>query len=161
MESQKEIAKWLSNIKEEYFIELHYEKESYEEEVLDTNMYRMMAGGIGYRTVTKYRNILTSYSLTTPTPFQTLIIQLEPKEQILSWYKVFITLIFSKSKLTIFYKFEREKEKNWSERFIDEENEWKTIHCGLKQIDQIKESVETLMKDIEEQIISDIHRLVE
>ena len=157
--SRKEIAKWLSNTKEEYFTVLNYSQESYEVEVPETNMYRMVAGG--YRSVTKYKDVLADYRVTAPSPFQTLIIQLEPKEQILSWYKAFITVIFSKSKLTIFYKFEREKERNWSERFIEEKNEWKTAHCPLKQIDKIKESVEKLMKDIEDQIISDIQQLVE
>lgn len=157
--SRKEIAKWLSNTNEEYFIELDYTRESYEVEVPETNAYRMLAGG--YRTVTKYKDILTSYRVTAPASFQTLIIQLEPKEQILSWYKAFITVIFSKAKLTIFYKFEREKEKNWCERFIDEQNEWKTVHCSLKKIDQIKECVDKLMKDIEDQIVLDIQRSID
>lgn len=159
LESQKEIAKWLSNTKEEYFTALDYTKESYEVEVPETNMYRMIAGG--YRTVKKYKDILTGYSVTAPAPFQTLTIQLEPKEQILSWYKAYITVIFSKAKLTIFYKFEREKERNWSERFIEEKNEWKTAHCPLKQTDKIKVCVDKLMKDIEEQIILDIQRLID
>lgn len=161
LDSRIEIAEWLSETDEEYFTNLQFESESYETEVPHTNFYMMVAGQGGFKTVTKYRDVLKSYKVTAPCPFQTLIITLVPKEQILSWYKVFITLIFSKSKLTIFYKFEREKEKNWCERFIDEQNEWKTVHCALKQIDQIKESVEKLMKDIEDQIISDIQKLVD
>ena len=85
--SRKEIAKWLSNTKEEYFTVLNYSQESYEVEVPETNMYRMVAGG--YRSVTKYKDVLADYRVTAPSPFQTLIIQLEPKEQILSWYKAF------------------------------------------------------------------------
>ncbi|MDC4508596.1 hypothetical protein NQ787_13805, partial [Acinetobacter baumannii] len=72
-----------------------------------------------------------------------------------------ITLIFSKSKLTIFYKFEREKEKNWSERFIEEQNEWKTVDCSLKKIDEIHSIALQVMKDIETQIISDIQSLID
>ncbi|MDC4275775.1 hypothetical protein NQ637_15170, partial [Acinetobacter baumannii] len=134
-------------------------QESYEVDVPDTNLYRMVAGG--YRTVTKYRDVLNGYRLTAPSPFQTLIIQFKPKEQILNWYKGFITLIFSKSKLTIFYKFEREKEKNWSERFIEEQNEWKTVDCSLKKIDEIHSIALQVMKDIETQIISDIQSLID
>jgi len=159
LNSRIEIADWILESDEEYFTTVEYKKESYDEEVFDRNMLGIISGGV--RTVKKYRDILNNYRLTAPSPFQTLIITFAPKEQILNWYKAFVTLIFSKSKLTIFYKFEREKEKNWSERFIEEQNEWKTAHCSLKQVDQIKESVEKLMKDIEDQIISDIQRLID
>lgn len=159
LESKTEIADWISESEEEYFTQLNYKQESYEVDVPETNIYRMVAGG--YRTVTKYRDVLDGYRLTAPYPFQTLMIQFKPKEQILSWYKGFITLIFSKSKLTIFYKFEREKEKNWSERFIEEQNEWKTVDCSLKKIDEIHSIALQVMKDIETQIISDIQSLID
>ncbi|WP_336028263.1 caspase family protein [Acinetobacter pittii] len=159
LESKTEIADWISESEEDYFTKLNYTQESYEVDVPDTNLYRMVAGG--YRTVTKYRDVLNGYRLTAPSPFQTLIIQFKPKEQILNWYKGFITLIFSKSKLTIFYKFEREKEKNWSERFIEEQNEWKTVDCSLKKIDEIHSIALQVMKDIEIQIISDIQSLID
>ncbi|MDU5864859.1 MAG: hypothetical protein E6Z46_13195, partial [Acinetobacter sp.] len=159
LESKTEIADWISESEEDYFTKLNYTQESYEVDVPDTNLYRMVAGG--YRTVTKYRDVLNGYRLTAPSPFQTLIIHFKPKEQILNWYKGFITLIFSKSKLTIFYKFEREKEKNWSERFIEEQNEWKTVDCSLKKIDEIHSIALQVMKDIETQIISDIQSLID
>lgn len=159
LESKTEIADWISESEEDYFTKLNYTQESYKVDVPDTNLYRMVAGG--YRTVTKYRDVLNGYRLTAPSPFQTLIIQFKPKEQILNWYKGFITLIFSKSKLTIFYKFEREKEKNWSERFIEEQNEWKTVDCSLKKIDEIHSIALQVMKDIETQIISDIQSLID
>ncbi|MDC5044263.1 hypothetical protein NRA10_19030, partial [Acinetobacter baumannii] len=107
---------------------------------------------VEYQPVTRYRKVIDSYRITAPRPFQSVIVKLEPTEQILSWYKVFITLIFSKSRLAVFYKYEIEKELNWNDRLIEEKNEWKSLSCGLKNLNEINDLVGNMLQDISQLI---------
>lgn len=168
LDSKKDLAKWIFKSEEPYFTEIIYDDEAYEVnqkvEYEENNPLQSFWGRskrTEYQPVTRYRKVINSYKLTAPSPIQTIEIKLEPKEEILSWYKIFITLIFSKSKLTVFYKYEIEKELNWKNRFVEEKNEWKTLHCHLKNIEEIQVLALQLMKDIETQIILDIQKLID
>ncbi|XZV46521.1 caspase family protein [Acinetobacter baumannii] len=159
LSSRRDIAKWIFKSQEPYFTEIIYEDEAYEVnqkvEYEENNTYAAIFGRskrVEYQPVTRYRKVIDSYRITAPRPFQSVIVKLEPTEQILSWYKVFITLIFSKSRLAVFYKYEIEKELNWNDRLIEEKNEWKSLSCGLKNLNEINDLVGNMLQDISQLI---------
>ncbi|MFU9045102.1 caspase family protein [Acinetobacter tibetensis] len=159
LNSKKDLAKWIFKSDEPYFTEIIYEDEAYEVnqkvEYEESSAYNSLFGRskrVEYKPVTRYKQVINTYRLTAPSPIQTIIVNLEPKEEILSWYKIFITLIFSKSKLTVFYKYEIEKELNWKQRVVEEKNEWKTVHCSLKKSDEIDNLANHILEDISQLI---------
>lgn len=159
LSSRKDIAKWIFKSQEPYFTEIIYENEAYEVnqkvEYEENNTYAAFFGRskrVEYKPVTRYRKVVDSYRITAPRPFQSVIFKLEPTEQILSWYKIFITLIFSKSRLVVFYKYEVEKELNWNDRLIEEKNEWKSVSCALKNSSEIKDLAANILQDISQLI---------
>ena len=81
---------------------------------------------------------------------------LSPKEQVLPWFKIFFMHILSKSKLTLFFKHEVEKEISWNNRELEEKNQWKTKHCNLKDTDAIAKILNDSMKDIIQSITEEI-----
>ncbi|MCK4828364.1 hypothetical protein KA005_72210, partial [bacterium] len=160
----KNIGKWLSKENEPYFIKIEYDMEEYEakERVEYERSAFAIAGAFGapkrieYETVTKYRNVIDGFQLTATTPCNAIEISLVPKEQILPWYKVFIVFVFSKSKLAIFYKYEKEKEISWNHRQTLNHQKWKTMICTLKDKDSIQKSTRTFMTNIKDSLTSEL-----
>ncbi|WP_166170835.1 caspase family protein [Acinetobacter sp. SA01] len=167
LNSAKDLAKWIFKNDENYFTEIIYADEPYEVqkkvEYEESSAYASIFGRkrVEYQPVTQYRQVINSYRLTAPCPFQSIIFSLDPNEEILPWFKVYVTLIFSKSKLTLFYKYEIQKEINWSVRSVEEVNEWKTVHCNLKNIIEVENSANYILEDIIQLITQNIYNLIE
>lgn len=167
LNSAKDIAKWIFKNDENYFTEITYADEPYEVqkkvEYEESSAYASIFGRkrVEYQPVTQYKQVIDSYKLTAPCPFQSIIFSLDPNEEILPWFKVYVTLIFSKSKLTLFYKYEIQKEINWSVRSVEEVNEWKTVHCNLKNIIEVENSANYILEDIVQLITQDIYDLID
>jgi len=167
LNSAKDLAKWIFKNDENYFTEITYADEPYEVqkkvEYEESSAYASIFGRkrVEYQPVTQYKQVINSYRLTAPCPFQSIIFSLDPNEEILPWFKVYVTLIFSKSKLTLFYKYEIQKEINWSVRSIEEVNEWKTVDCNLKNIIEVENSADYILEDIIQLITQDIYNLIE
>ena len=145
----KSIAKWLSENNEPYFSEVIYETESYEER--EGYLF-----GMQNQTVTKYRNVLKTIKQTAKSPCCSIIITFSPKNQATPWFKAFIVYIFSKSKLTLFYKYETEKEVSWNDRITLNKNEWKIVHCSLKNTGEITTQVTDILNDINKSLIKEL-----
>lgn len=147
--NMKSVAEWLVKSDEQYFAKVIYSEEEYQvrEKVEIENIPSSFSGLMGttrrieYKPVTRYRKAVDSIHLTASSPCISMVIELSPKEEILSWRKVFIVFIFSKSKLTIFFKMEKEKEVSWNRRITQNENEWKLTHCKLKSEEEIIQAV--------------------
>ena len=165
--SKKSLAKWIRDNEEPYFIKMIYDQEEYEtkekveyEESHNSALASILGTQkrIEYRPVTRYKDVLSDYEITAPSPSQTVIISLKPKEEVLPWFKIFFTYIFSKSKLTLFYKHEMEKETSWNNRILPDNNQWKTKHCQLKNKNNIEimvnESFEMIVQSITDDISS-------
>ncbi|BCG46814.1 hypothetical protein GEOBRER4_n1628 [Citrifermentans bremense] len=166
----KAIGSWLSEEKEPYFAKVTYTEEEYEakERVEIQDDYSDIYAAISvsrmfgrqkkyeYKTVTKYRDVVDGLQLTAPAPCNAIEINLVPKEQNISWYKAFIVFVFSKSKLAIFYKYEKENEVSWNQRETLDGQQWKTIHCNLKNTVNVKAAVVSIMNNISESIISEL-----
>jgi len=157
----KSIGSWLAEEKESYFAKVLYEEEEYEakERVAIDDYFSRIAGipmKYEYKTVIKYRNVVSGIELTAPASCCALEIHFVPKEQILSWYRAFIVFVFSKSKLAIFYKYEKEKEISWNQRETLNGQQWKSIHCNLKNTKEVKDASLSIMNKISEGIISEL-----
>lgn len=159
--SIKSIAKWIKESDEQYFARLTHDEEEYqakekiEIEEAQPRAFTAVFGRqkrIEYQPVTKYRKVLSGYDLTAPAPGKSVTINLSPNEEVLPWLKVFFTFVFSKSKLTIFYKHEVEKETSWNNRVLEENNQWKTSHCELKNVGSIEETVNDAFANLEKSI---------
>jgi len=150
----KGIGKWIKDNKEKYFASETYTQEEYEskEKVVSEDRFGFNKT-TEYRPVTKYRDVIDGFRLTAPSPQHSVVIIFKPKEEVLSWYRLFFTHVFSKSKLTVFCKYEAETEKSWDKRGIQNQNEWKILHCGFKEHKAIRRLVQSSLKDIENDII--------
>lgn len=165
----KAVASWISEEKEPYFAKITYTSEEYEAqervEVEDDyglyasiSMARMLGRQRKYetKTVTRYRNVIDEFQLTANAPCSAIEIVFSPKEQILSWYKAFVVFVFSKSKLVIFYKYEKETEISWNQRETQNSQQWKTIHCSLKNVDAVQAATTSIMSKIGDGIMSEL-----
>jgi hypothetical protein len=155
----KSIAKWIVESEEPYFVKLLNKEEEYEskEKVeYEENHLGALSAVYGrqkrteYQPVTKYRKVIDSFEFTAPSPSQAVIFTFSPKEEVLPWFKVLFTYIFSKKSLVLFYKYELEKEVSWNNRIMDNQNQWKASHCELKDIRSINEAVNESLKDVSE-----------
>ncbi len=148
------IAKWIKESEENYFATETYTQEEYEakEKIVSEDRFGFNKT-TEYRPVTKYRDVIDGFRLTAPSPQQSVIIFFKPKEEVLNWYRLFFTHVFSKSKLTVFCKYEAETERSWDKRGIQNQNEWKILHCGFKEHDKIRVLIGSAIIDIESEII--------
>ena len=93
----KNVAEWLSKSEEQYFAKVTYSEEEYEarekvetEDIPGGAHGRLMASIMGtkkrieYKPVTRYRNVTDSIQLTATAPCSSIVINLIPKEEILS-----------------------------------------------------------------------------
>lgn len=51
-----------------------------------------------------------------------------------------------------------ENEINWNESIVLNKNQWKIVHCGLKQIDEVAATVKIILESIQESIIKDFSK---
>jgi len=101
--------------------------------------------------------ILFFYFLyTAPSNCAFILIKFEPKVEILPWLEIYILFVFSKSKLTIFKKFEFKKEINWSNREALNEKEWIITHSFLKDLEEIKNVTQKSLTRLENSITSSL-----
>ena len=135
----KGIAKWIQDSKEKYFASETYTQEEYEakEKVVSEDRFDFNKT-TEYKPVIKYREVIDGFRLTAPSPQHSVVIIFKPKEEVLSWFRLFFTHAFSKSKLTVFCKYEAETERSWDKRVVQNQNEWKILHCGFKEHEAIK-----------------------
>jgi len=165
----KNVGKWLSEEKEPYFAKVIYRQEEYEakekveieEDSLFGSSYsiaRMLGGGrkYEYKNVTKSRDVIDGIQLTATSPCCAIDITLSPKEQNLPWYKAFVIFVFSKSRLVLFYKNEKQREISWNQRETLNSQEWKTVHCSLKNVDDVRNAAVTILSKIEEGIVAEL-----
>ena len=156
------VAKWINDSDEPYFVRLTYDKQGYQakerveiEDVPGRSSLVLFGTKkrVEYKPVTRYRDVISGIQLTAPAPCSSVIINLSPKEEVLPWLKIFIVYVFSKSKLTIFFKHEIEKELSWNNRSVQNRNQWKTVNCGLKDTNSIQTTVESSLNSFEKSII--------
>ena len=165
IQDMNSIAKWLSDSDESYFADITFIKEEYEDkEKIEIEEHPLAAFSAfprkrtEYKLVTKYRDVINSIRQTAPAPCCALVISFSPKEEVLPKFKAFVVYIFSKSKLTLFYKHEMEKEISWKESIVLNKNQWKIVHCSLKKIDEVAATVKIILESIQESIIKDFSK---
>lgn len=161
LNNTESIANWLTSNDDNYFARPTYKDEEYqvkEKVEYEAQSIRSLAmfgreKRVEYRPVTKYRKVVDGFELTAPSPGSALVVTFTPSEENLPWYQVFITFVFSKSKLTIFCKYERLKEVSWNNRKLGNSQEWQIAHCKLSAQDEIQHVIISLLKQVENSIV--------
>ncbi|MDD1795162.1 caspase family protein [Enterovibrio sp. ZSDZ42] len=161
LNNTESIANWIKSNNDNYFARVTYKDEKYQdkEKVVYENKSLHIAAFSGekrieYRPVTRYRKVIDGFVLTTPSPGTALVVSLTPTEENLPWYQVFVTFVFSKSKLTVFCKYERLKEMSWNNRELGNSQEWQIAHCKLCDHDEIQNVISSLLKQAESSIVN-------
>ena len=160
------IGTWLKGNRHEYFARTTFEQESYEEkerieiEEGPTFMPTLMrTKRYEYEPVTKFRQIVSGIELTAPSPSTSIRVDFEPKEQILSWMSFFFIFLFSKSKFVLFYKSEKQIEKNWKDRTTQNNNEWKVKNSCLTDSTQMIQSAKASIEELCESLIAAVSEI--
>lgn len=167
--NMKSIASWLNENPNEYFVQINYREEEYEETIQVPKKFRGALGthlrtvatltGNDYETsvITKKRHIPINITLTVNPPFCAFEICLIPKYQNLPWWKEYVVLVFSKATLRAFYAIVRLKEKNWSERILLDDVKWKTEQVSLKEKQEVCTFAEKIVGDLESSVLKMLH----
>lgn len=160
------IGTWLEGNQHEYFARTTFEQESYEEkerieiEEGPTFMATLMrTKRYEYKPVTKFRQIVSGIELTAPSPAASIRIDFEPKEQILPLMSFFFVFVFSKSKFVLFYKSEKQIEKNWQDRTIQNNNGWKFKNSRLTDSKQMIQSAKASIEELCESLIAAVSEI--
>ncbi|TIH19103.1 caspase family protein [Marinifilum sp. JC120] len=168
LKSLAKVAKWIHENGERYFVQIKYKDESYQakEKVEYENGYGYSRGMLGlsnlfnqevkYKTVTKSRKVICGFEHSVEVPYSSLLVVFTPKEKALLWFSIFITYAFSKSKVTMFSKFEFDEEVTWQDRSARDVNQWKIVHCELKDVEAIKANVEQSLLEIDEAVMVEL-----
>ena len=155
------IGTWLKENQHEYFARTTFEQESYEEkertEIEEGPAFMatlMRTKRYEYKPVTKFRQIVSGIELTAPSPAASIRVDFEPKEQILSWMSFFFIFVFSKSKFVLFYKSEKQIERNWQDRTTQNNNGWKVKNSCLTDSKQMIQSAKASIEELCESLIA-------
>jgi len=161
LNNTESISNWIKSNDDNYFAKATYKDEEYqtkEKVEYEPQSIRSLAmlgreKRVEYRAVTKARRVVDGFKLTAPSPGAALVITFTPTEENLPWYQVFITFVFSKSKLTVFCKYEKLKEVSWNNRKLGNSQEWQIAHCKLSDHDEIQNLISSLLKQVENSIV--------
>ncbi len=166
LSNTESIAHWIKSNDDNYFAKVTYKDEEYqtkEKVEYESQPTRVLAAfgrekRVEYRPVTKYRKVLDGFELTAPSPGTALVITFTPTEENLPWYQVFVTFVFSKSKLTVFCKYERLNEVSWNNRKLGNSREWQIAHCKLNDQDEVQNVISSLLKQVERSIVKILNK---
>jgi hypothetical protein len=158
----KTISEWVIK-NDEYFAKATHSSEAFTSlEPVRSKMLSLAFGGsYDYKEITKYRDVPDSIRLTADSPFKSITLTFEPLESSLPWFKFSLVYVFSKLKMTVFYKCELQKEINWQSQETIENKKWNIIHCKIKDVDEIKNNIEKALQECGDYIVSEIKRGVE
>lgn len=143
------IGTWLKDNKHEYFAEPVFEKEPYEDEVFKTTIW-----GIQSKTVTRHKNVIKSFSLTTDSPYKAVYVNANSKFPNIPDCACVIVFVISKTSVRFFYFFALYQEESWDTRKLPADVNWKTFEVSLKDSSQVKDSVSKIMSKFFDFIIS-------
>jgi hypothetical protein len=151
------IGKWLDDNQNDYFVSITYETESYTQDVEAYDILRFpmyySTGRIPTKTVVKYREIISGYTLTADSPFSGITLSAKPIFPNIPWSTCMILPIFSKTDLRLFYAYSLLKEKNWEERDFNKNVEWKTSDSKLKYNDKLLVIVNNILVNYDNYLI--------
>lgn len=123
-----QIAKRLEQNKNDYFIELKYERERYENPLIPRNLL-----GNGWHDVLKDFDT----SVRQP-PYRCVHVTATPKHLNLPQWVCYVALVNSRVEMRSFFAFAKFIEENWQERKRTGKIEWKTSSLRLKEKDKIE-----------------------
>lgn len=146
------IGEWIKAHSDEYFANVVEEK--YTVKVPRVSHPLAYTNGANEVIVTKFR--ITGFDLTTRCPYKIIEINAVPKYPNISWGNLTIVFLLSKTKIRFFYFFSNYKEKNWDDRKLIQDVEWKTIEFMFAEKQNILDFLENEQNEFAHLIIEEI-----
>ena len=168
------ISKWIeSNDTSEFFVKAKYDTVTYNEKEYVkvpkrpvNGLYRSFSiSALGYNKdgyelvdVPKRKQVLSSFSYTTETPYKSIVLILKPKFSSLNYYSLVLQLIFSRKDLVIFFFKEKLEYLNWEEHQIPQNEKWSYKILPLKNNKKIIGFAEQIINDLNTYVLEEINK---
>ena len=122
----RSLSEWISNNNDDFFVRAIITNESHEERVRKPGVLGLdMFNDDSYKTVTKYKQVPTSFESTTEVPFHVVQIKAQPLYPNLNSMTVFLLPLISRTKMIIFSTIAPYKTVGWDkEKMITDDCKW-------------------------------------
>lgn len=152
-----DIASWISRNQNQYFTQLVYRQEQYEE-IVPTGMGLRFPSLKQEKKEIKYKTILDGYEHTLSLPYIMLSIEFIPKFPNLKKYVVLMTFIVSSKNIKIYLGLTDYINRNWNEKLINENFNWTYFDFIIKDKTSILENITLFIKDSAISILKEIQK---
>lgn len=99
-----------------------------------------------FQTVTKYRSVISSYSITTEQPYGHLVIELQPELKAVAPFHCIVAPLLSRTNIIVFWRFISFDYSDWDKPVQKGSSNWTRAESKLKDLDNIA----GLVDDIQE-----------
>ncbi|MCW3104868.1 MAG: hypothetical protein JWO09_3308 [Bacteroidetes bacterium] len=152
-----EIASWLKDNKDSYFVKINYEDVDYQTEEPMGGVYGSMWGRT--RTVTRNKQIVKSYDSNFTLPFQGLYIVANTKYPNAPSYTCNLSFVMSKKIIRYHYFFTEFVEENWEKRRLKTSFKWQNHEILIKDSEANRLFVEKIFDDFKLFILDKLHNI--
>lgn len=151
----KAIGLWLDKNQGDNFAKATYKQEEYEAEepFYQRGLFGASIGIVPqYRTVTKYRKVVSGFDSTADIPFKSVHLIAEPTLHNIPWWKWHCVFIVSKAYIRCFVTHLRLREVNWNERTETGNIDWRIEEFVTKDVTGAKKKIEDLLDQFADSI---------
>ena len=146
-----DIGGWLDKHPDTYFATVEETEEAYQARV---RRYPYSFGQSEYET--RYRRKVVGFELTDPEPYHWIKLVAKPKYPNIPWCNCSLVLLLSKKFIRFFYFFTEYSDKNWDERELKENFNWKTAEFPLVHKVEIRRSVLDIQNQFADWVIEQV-----
>lgn len=146
------IGKWVDKNKEAFFCKPYLEKESYEKEIIDRSAFTSFFDA-KYRTVTKYRDVISGYENTANLSYDLIEIDSEPQLPNIPKMRCTVAIIISKTSIVLFRSFTRYEELDWNSKKLIQNVDWSYSIHSFKNTKEIIDQVNDIYEGFTSYII--------
>lgn len=161
-----DIAQWLKNNKQDYFANINYKSEEYQDyETPYDRIFGTVRLGLyseGHKkpqTVTKTRTVISGFTMTVDDlPYKCIYYNFESRYPNVDSYNLTILYLLSKTHVRFFYFFTNYFEKSWGSYSLNQNVEWRSVEAKLKDTAQIDASLKQILTEFQEWVHSTIEK---
>jgi len=143
--SANAIGEWLKNNPGDLFGRVVYTQESYETEQPVLRSALNLGHYPEYRTVTKYKWVVSGFDSTERMPFKAVHLLAQPNLQNVPWWKWYCAFLVSKTDIACFETDVRLKEINWQEQEEQGKIEWRIRIFPMKDSDGVRNQLHDML----------------
>ena len=118
--------------------------------------YTFLEPDFEYKSVTRSRPKVEGFHHTANPPVFAIKVQAIPQFQNLSWWNCYLTWVFSKSALRTFYAFVKLRERNWEDRELAGDVQWKMREVGIRDKVAVADSARRALREFEDVVLAPI-----